>query len=185
MGYDAFALSEAERKTEMTEWKRDGSTIYTLMHDRWRRGEEQFKNRLYFSVYADADVPAEEKEQAIAEIHTALNEHDVLCAQNAALEAELAKVREVASENFKYLQDRVSALHDKNAALVEAAKNAILVLNSEAAEGKDRHSVVEIERTIKALIAAIRRYIGRHYRSPAAITLARLVRPKGSEAADG
>ena len=106
----------------MTEWKRDGSTIYTPMHARWRRGEEQFKNRLYFSVYADAEVSAEEKEQAIAEIHAALSERDALCAQNAALEAELAKVREVASENFKYLEDQVSALHDKNVALAAALK---------------------------------------------------------------
>lgn len=69
----------------MTKWGRDGSTIYTLMHAGWRKGEERLKNQFAFSVYTDAEVTAEEKERAIAEIHTALNEHDALCAQNAAL----------------------------------------------------------------------------------------------------
>lgn len=69
----------------MTKWKRDGSTIYTLIHAGWRKGEEQFKNQFAFSVYADAEVSAEEKEQAIAEIHAALSERDALRAQNAAL----------------------------------------------------------------------------------------------------
>lgn len=136
----------------MTEWKRDGSTIYTPMHARWRRGEEQFKNRLYFSVYADADVPAEEKERAIAEIHTALNEHDALCAKVAAMEAELAKVREVASENFKYLEGLVSALHDKNAALVVVGKETLTAFgNLTSLNTRGRDLVARLQAAIAAV----------------------------------
>jgi hypothetical protein len=33
-----------------------GNFAYQLMHAGWRKGEEQFKNRLSFQVYADKDA---------------------------------------------------------------------------------------------------------------------------------
>lgn len=108
MSYDAFALNEAERKTEMTNADdltlRNDVTGALIAGGHWHGGGN------------------EEICATIAHLCKAANERDAFCAQNAALEAELAKVREVASENFKYLEDRVSALHDKNAALAAALK---------------------------------------------------------------
>ena len=48
-------------------WLREGSFVYALMSDGFRRGEEQFKNRFYFQVNRDhADCSQEECESVAA-----------------------------------------------------------------------------------------------------------------------
>lgn len=61
-------------------WLREGNTVYALMHFRWFKGVEQFKNRFWASVYKDKDVSEEEREAnarlmaAAPELLEALNE---------------------------------------------------------------------------------------------------------------
>ncbi len=48
-------------------WLREGSFVYALMSDGFKRGEEQFKNRFYFQVNRDhADCSQEECEAVAA-----------------------------------------------------------------------------------------------------------------------
>lgn len=54
------------------DWKREGTTFYTLMHDCFRRGEEQFRNRIYFGVNFDRTVTESERERFLADLHSRL-----------------------------------------------------------------------------------------------------------------
>lgn len=49
-------------------WQRDGFSFFQLMHAGWKKGVEQFKNRVYFSVYFDASVPEHERESIAASL---------------------------------------------------------------------------------------------------------------------
>ena len=62
-------------------WLREGRTVYTLMRHGWIKGEEQFRNRLYFNLqYDHKTVTAKEAEDVAAFVQKALNEHDKLIA---------------------------------------------------------------------------------------------------------
>lgn len=110
----------------MTEWKRDGNTIYTLMHAGWRKGEEQFKNRIAFSVYADAEVSAEEKEQAVAEIYAALNKRaqvaELVEAGQDALNVVWAENLVAKKKDNTQYEARTKAVYDKLKAAIAAAE---------------------------------------------------------------
>lgn len=54
-----------------TKWLREGNTIYALMHDGWRKGEELFRNRFWAHFYADKDCPADELESVVRAAHAA------------------------------------------------------------------------------------------------------------------
>jgi hypothetical protein len=43
-------------------WLRIGTTVYALMHDGWKRGVEQFKNRFTVQVQRDRECSGEEAE---------------------------------------------------------------------------------------------------------------------------
>jgi hypothetical protein len=43
-------------------WARIGTTVYALMHDGWKRGVEQFKNRFTVQVQRDRECSEEEAE---------------------------------------------------------------------------------------------------------------------------
>jgi hypothetical protein len=43
-------------------WVRIGTTVYALMHDGWKRGFEQFKNRFTVQVQRDRECSEEEAE---------------------------------------------------------------------------------------------------------------------------
>jgi hypothetical protein len=43
-------------------WLRIGTTVYALMHDGWKRGVEQFKNRFTVQVQRDRECSEEEAE---------------------------------------------------------------------------------------------------------------------------
>jgi len=103
---------------ESTKWLRDGHTIYSLMHAGWRKSEEQFKNRFYFHVYADAEVGEAEKQEATAKIHEAVANYDAVCAQNAELLAAL-KIALPYVESFD--GDNADRQTKANAATVRAA----------------------------------------------------------------
>ena len=61
-------------------WQRQDHTIYTLMHAGWLKGNETFKNRFAFTVYADRECSPEETEAAVSCIHVAVSNHDALVA---------------------------------------------------------------------------------------------------------
>jgi hypothetical protein len=62
-------------------WLREGRTVYTLMHHGWIKGEEKFRNRLYFNLqYDHKTVTAKEAENVTANIVKAINAHDDLVA---------------------------------------------------------------------------------------------------------
>ena len=42
-------------------WLREGNTIYALMHDGWRKGVEQFRNRFFAQVQVDVSCGDEER----------------------------------------------------------------------------------------------------------------------------
>lgn len=75
--------------SEQIKWQRDGRTIYSLMHHGWRKGEETFKNRVYFYVYADADCTPAEIEEVVAGIYAALTTAAEIAARADARIAEL------------------------------------------------------------------------------------------------
>jgi hypothetical protein len=54
-------------------YERNGATVYALQHHGWRKGEEQFCNRVYASVYAGPGCPPEEAE-AVARLFQAAPE---------------------------------------------------------------------------------------------------------------
>jgi len=62
------------------EWMRDGKTIYTLMHDSWRKGVETFRNRISFCVSCDISIPDGESIKIVDSIFRAVNAHDDLLA---------------------------------------------------------------------------------------------------------
>lgn len=66
-------------------WLRIGAFVYALMHAGWRRGEEQFKNRINIQISADRDCPIEELEAVVALVQAA---PDLLEALQALLSAE-------------------------------------------------------------------------------------------------
>jgi len=45
-----------------TPWKREGRTIYALMHAGWKKGVEQFQNRFCCSIQGGPGVSEEEME---------------------------------------------------------------------------------------------------------------------------
>jgi len=53
------------------DWQRSDTTVYALMHDGWRRGEETFRNRVWLNVSFDREVPQEEREATVAAIQHA------------------------------------------------------------------------------------------------------------------
>lgn len=60
-------------------WLREGRTVYTLMHHGWVKGEEQFRNRLYFNLqYDHKTVTAKEAESVTADIVKAISAHGKL-----------------------------------------------------------------------------------------------------------
>ena len=77
---------------EQIKWLRDGQTIYSLMHNGWRKGEETFRNRFYFHVYADGECAPAEVEIVVAGIYAALNNAAEIAAQADARIAELEDV---------------------------------------------------------------------------------------------
>lgn len=54
-------------------WLITGNTVYALMHDGWRKGAEQFKNRFSASITIDRDVD-ESEEKAIVTLIAAAPE---------------------------------------------------------------------------------------------------------------
>jgi hypothetical protein len=50
----------------MTDWQREDNLLYTLEHDGWAKGVEQFRNRLMVRFEKGKDVPQEEIEKAMA-----------------------------------------------------------------------------------------------------------------------
>ncbi len=78
--------------SEQIKWLRDGQTIYSLMHNGWRKGEETFRNRFYFHVYADGECAPAEVEIVVAGIYAALNNAAEIAAQADARIAELEDV---------------------------------------------------------------------------------------------
>ena len=50
----------------MTDWQREDNLLYTLEHDGWAKGVEQFRNRLMVRFEKGRDVPQEEIEKAMA-----------------------------------------------------------------------------------------------------------------------
>jgi len=68
-----------EATTEKIVWQQEGTTVYTLMHYGWRKGEEQFRNRFWFGVQRDyATCTDKEAEDIAAFIVKAMNSHDQL-----------------------------------------------------------------------------------------------------------
>ena len=43
-------MSEQRAQHTPGPWLRDGNTIYTLQHNGWYKGQEQFRNRLHISL---------------------------------------------------------------------------------------------------------------------------------------
>ena len=41
-------------------WLLEGTTVYALVHDGWRKGVETFRNRFYLFVQADRECPPDE-----------------------------------------------------------------------------------------------------------------------------
>jgi hypothetical protein len=48
------ALVEARKKATPESWLHDQRTVYSLIHARWRKGAEQFKNRFFACMQEDA-----------------------------------------------------------------------------------------------------------------------------------
>lgn len=63
----------SESKHTPGPYLRTGTTVYALQHAGWRKGEEQFCNRVYASVYAGPGCPPEEVE-AVARLFQAAPE---------------------------------------------------------------------------------------------------------------
>lgn len=57
--------STAQEERDREEWHIEGCCLYSLMHAGWRKGVEQFTNRVSvnFKANFDRDVPAEERER--------------------------------------------------------------------------------------------------------------------------
>lgn len=91
-------------------WIAEGRTIYALMHNGWKKGVEQFKNRFYATVYFDSECPEEEAEAnarlmaaapdlldalqemiAIVEIHSEATDNDFAWAELAFAYAAIKK----------------------------------------------------------------------------------------------
>lgn len=51
--------------SEPNKWLRDGNLIYTLESIGWRRGEEQFQNRISLNLWCSKSVSLEEREFTI------------------------------------------------------------------------------------------------------------------------
>lgn len=68
-------------------WLREGSFVYALMSDGFRRGEEQFKNRFYFQVNRDHADCSQEECDAVAALAQAAP--DLLEALVALMERDL------------------------------------------------------------------------------------------------
>jgi hypothetical protein len=66
------ALSASSGSEETPTVHRSGSLLYTLMHDGWRKGVEQFRNRLMVSVDRDKSVPYDEYEAVMRRLAIAL-----------------------------------------------------------------------------------------------------------------
>lgn len=60
----------SESKFTPGPYLRDGVTVYALQHAGWRKGEEQFCNRIYASVQRGPGCPPEEVE-AVARLFQA------------------------------------------------------------------------------------------------------------------
>jgi hypothetical protein len=85
-------LHEAATNITGLEWLREGSCIYSLIHDGWKKGVEVFRNQLSFNVNIDRnqnDVEREVVAQYLADAHNAL---PALLAYIDRLEAEVAAV---------------------------------------------------------------------------------------------
>lgn len=50
---------------------REGNTIYSVMHHGWRKGVEQFRNRIAIHVVFDPAVEHEEREHVLSSIAAA------------------------------------------------------------------------------------------------------------------
>lgn len=50
----ATSAHSVEQVTEADVWLRSGSTVYVLMESGWRKGKQQYRNRYWFQVNADA-----------------------------------------------------------------------------------------------------------------------------------
>ena len=50
----------------MTDWQREGNLLYTLEHDGWAKGVEQFRNWFMVRFEKGRGVPQEEIEKAMA-----------------------------------------------------------------------------------------------------------------------
>ena len=59
-------------------WKVESHSVFALIHDGWRKGEETFKNRFWLSVYGDKDCPKEEIDANAALISAAPEMYEVL-----------------------------------------------------------------------------------------------------------
>ena len=70
MTLDKEKIRAAALAATQGEWKQEGRTIYALMHEGWRRGVENFKNRFYLQVQFDHDCPESEAEANATHIAT-------------------------------------------------------------------------------------------------------------------
>jgi hypothetical protein len=70
---EALSESSASSATPPAAVHRSGSLLYTLMHDGWRKGVEEFRNRLMVRLERDKTVPDAEYEAVMARLALALD----------------------------------------------------------------------------------------------------------------
>lgn len=87
MTIDKEKIRSAAMAATQGEWKQEGRTVYALMHEGWRRGVENFKNRFYLQVQFDRDCPESEAEANATHIATS-NPSTVLSLLDALDKAE-------------------------------------------------------------------------------------------------
>ncbi len=91
------------------DWQRSDTTVYALMHDGWRRGEETFRNRVWLNVSFDREVPQEEREATIAAIQHAPQ----LLSELLAYRARDAAVAEVVAADIEYDEAHLEAIQKR------------------------------------------------------------------------
>lgn len=105
-------------------WLRDGNTIYSLIHAGWRKGVEQFQNKLWMHVYKCSECSPKDLEYTVNLIHEA---------GTVAHETGLTP-RQLAEQRAQLLEALKSIV--RSADLNQAAINTFLLIDARAAIAK-------------------------------------------------
>lgn len=110
----------SEQKHTPGPWMSTDRTVYALMHDGWKRGVEQFKNRFYASVQYDRECSEQEAVANARLIAAAPELLEALAKTRAVLHACQAVIHLAGGFDIAYVSGAQAAMKQADAAIAKA-----------------------------------------------------------------